>query len=220
MTFTRLLFLTPVILLIVAATIALAAYIDVSYRYRDRIITPDQLEARPTAIVFGAGVYPSGRLSVVLTDRMLTAIELHDAGRVQKLLLTGDNSLDHYNEPARMGDFARSQGLPESALAYDYAGLRTYDSCYRARHIFGQERVVLVTQAFHLPRALYLCRQLGIDAVGIAADRRGYRAAPWFAFREAFARITAWFEIHIRAPRPILGEPIDIFAANYNGRIE
>ena len=83
---------------------------------------------------------------------MSTAIALYQAGKVDKLLLTGDNSSLYYNEPGHMGEYARSQGVPESALAYDYAGRRTYDSCWRARHIFGQERVVLVTQDFHLPR--------------------------------------------------------------------
>lgn len=189
---------------------ALAAYGDVTLRYRDRILSADRVAARPVAIVFGAGVYPSGRLTPVLADRMRTAIRLYEAGKAGKLLLTGDNSVAHYNEPARMGDFARDQGMPDSALAYDYAGRRTYDSCWRARHIFGQERVILVTQAFHLPRALYLCQQLGIDAIGVAADQRFYTAAPFWTIREALARVQAWFDIHLLHPQPIGGEPIDI----------
>lgn len=213
--------LTSVLLLVgFAAAAFLLIFLDVTYRHRHRILTPDQIDARPVAIVYGAGVYPSGRLSPVLVDRMNTAIELYQAGKVQKLLLTGDNTLAHYNEPARMGDYARQQGLPESALAYDYAGRRTYDSCWRARHIFGLERVVLVTQGFHLPRALYTCDQIGLDAVGVASDKRTYMAAPVWAVREALARVRAWYDTHIIAPQPTGGDPIDIFAPGYDGRVE
>lgn len=200
--------------------LAVVAYVDVSLRYRSRIVGAEEVTPRPLAIVLGAGVYPSGRLTPVLADRMRTAIALYQAGKVQKLLLSGDNSVVEYNEPARMGDFARDQGLPESALAYDYAGRRTYDSCWRARHIFGQTQVVVVTQAFHLPRALYLCQQLGLDAVGVAADRRFYTAAPFWVVREALARIGAWLDVHFLHPQPIGGPSIDIFAGDYIGRVD
>jgi SanA protein len=131
------------------------AYLDVSYHYRGNIVTPAEIEEPAVVLVLGAGIYPSGQLSVVLKDRMLTAIDLYREGKARRLLLSGDNRFVDYDEPGRMADFARSQGVPEAVLAYDYAGRRTYDSCYRARHIFGQRRLIIVTQAFHLPRALY-----------------------------------------------------------------
>ncbi len=206
----------------IAAGILLAviAYFDVSYRNRDRIRMLDQIEHRPVALVFGAGIYPSGRLSAVLGDRMHTAISLYETGRVDKILLSGDNQIPEYNEPAGMGAFARDNGVPESALAYDYAGRRTFDSCYRAKQVFGLEQVVLVTQAFHLPRALYICDQLGIDAVGVAADLRPYRMSAWFELREAVARIRAWIDVHLNQPFVVGGPPIDIFAEEYKGRVE
>lgn len=210
------LFLVFVPLVVVA--LALIAYLDVTLRYRSHILSSEEVEQQAVAVVFGAGVYPSGRLTPVLADRMRTAIDLYKAGKVQKLLLSGDNSVIDYNEPARMGDFARDQGLPESALAYDYAGRRTYDSCWRAQHIFGQKRVILVTQAFHLPRALYLCQQMGLEAVGVAADQRFYTAAPFWALREALARVGAWLDVHLLHPQPIGGDPIDLFAHDYQGR--
>lgn len=192
--------------------LAVFAYLDVSGRDRHRIFTAETVASRPAALVLGAGVYPSGRLSIVLSDRMNTAISLYEAGKVERLLLSGDNSVDHYNEPARMGEYALAAGLPATALAYDFAGRRTYDSCWRARHIFGLDQVIVVTQAFHLPRALYLCQQAGIDAVGVVADQRAYQFARWFAFREAFARVQAWLDVHLLHPQPIGGPPIDIFA--------
>ena len=195
--------------------LAIFAYLDVSLRARDRILPPAEIEPRQAALVLGAGIYPNGQLTTVLADRVRTAVDLYDQGKVEKLLMSGDNRFVHYNEPARMGDFARGLGLPPSALAYDYAGRRTYDSCYRARHIFGLERVVVVTQAFHLPRALYLCQSVGLDAVGVAADRRVYRYGPWFSLREIFARLRAWWDVHIRPPAVVGGEPIDIFSPDY-----
>lgn len=198
-----------------ALSAAALIYLDVSYRYRQRLLPPEDIEQRPVALVFGAGVYPNGQLTTVLADRVRTAADLYQQGKVSKLLMSGDNRFLDYNEPARMGDYARSLGVPASALAYDYAGRRTYDSCYRAKHIFGQDRLVLVTQAFHLPRALYLCQQLDIDAVGVSADRRSYRAAAWFSLRETLARIRAWLDVHARPPAVVGGEPIDIFSPDY-----
>jgi len=190
-------------------------YLDVSYRYRQRLLSPEAVDQRPVALVFGAGVYPNGQLPPVLADRVRTAADLYHQGKVSKLLMSGDNRFLDYNEPAHMGDFARGLGVPTSALAYDYAGRRTYDSCYRAKHIFGQDRLVLVTQAFHLPRALYLCQQLDIDAVGVSADLRPYRGAAWFSLRETLARIRAWLDVHVRAPAVVGGEPIDIISPDY-----
>jgi SanA protein len=205
---------------VLAVVLAAIAYLDVSLRYRRYIVTPEQAPERPVAIVFGAAVYPDGRLSTVLADRVLTAAALYKAGKVRKLLFSGDNRFIEYNEPAAMGAFARRQGLPATALAYDYAGRRTYDTCWRARHVFGQETVLLVSQGFHLPRAVYLCRQLGLDAVGVVADRRFYARLPFWMMRETLARIQAWLDVHILHPRPVGGEPIDIFAPDYQGRMD
>ena len=198
------------------------AYLDVSFRYRDRILRPDQVDHRPVALIFGAGVYPGGHLSPVLADRVLTGVDLYKAGKVDKLLMTGDNSMLTYNEPWHMADYAIAHGVPEADIAFDYAGRRTYDSCWRARHIFGLDRVILVTQAFHLPRALYLCNSLGLDAIGVPADRQIYapRSRFWFHVRETIARIWAWFDIHLFHPPVIGGDPIDIFSPDYRGRYE
>jgi len=220
-------FLKPMTYLILAAAgllalIAIIAYLIVTFRYRDRILPPDEVSPRPVAIVFGAGVYPNGQLSPMLADRVATAVDLYRAGKVTKLLMTGDNSVFTYNEPWAMADYAIALGVPEADIAFDYAGRRTYDSCWRAKHIFGLDQVVLVTQRFHLPRALYLCQAFGVDAVGVPADRRSYpvRTRVWLALREVLARVWAWLDIHIIHPQPIGGDPIDIFSPDYQGRYE
>lgn len=181
----------------------------VEWRYGDRTFPRvDGTPSMPAAIVFGAGYWPGGRPSEALADRMDTAIDLYEAGKVNKLLLTGDNRFVDYNEPAVMADYALARGVPRGDLVLDYAGRRTYDSCYRAGAIFGVERAVLVTQAFHLPRALYTCDRLGLEAVGIVADRHRYIRAPWFRFRELFALMRAWLDLNLAKPLPVLGDPI------------
>ncbi len=165
------------------------------------------------ALVFGAGVLTDGSPTPVLEDRIITAVELYRAGRVKKLLMSGDNRFENYNEPAAMKETAIKLGVPEADIVEDFAGRRTYDSCYRAREIFGVERAVLVTQQFHLNRALYLCQNVGIDSYGISADRRPYPESDkkWWILREDIATVGAWFNVNFAASKPILGnrEPIE-----------
>lgn len=170
----------------------------------------EAVPARPVAIVLGAGLNRDGSPTPALAERVIAAAELYRAGKVRKLLLTGDNRFAWYNEPAAMGQLALELGVPAEDIVYDYAGRRTYDSCYRARHIFGLTDAVVVTQGFHLPRALYLCRHFGIDAVGADASRGVYDASPYVRVREMAARLAAWVDVHIRRPTPVLGEPITI----------
>lgn len=170
----------------------------------------DETPPMPAAIVFGAGYWPSGRLSDALADRMDTAIVLYKMGKVNKLLLTGDNRFADYNEPAVMADYAQANGVPSQDLVLDYAGRRTYASCYRAGTIFGVERAVLVTQQFHLPRAMFTCDRLGLEVVGVVADRHHYARAPWYRMREVLALTRAWFDVQLLKPLPVLGDPIPV----------
>jgi SanA protein len=191
------------------APLALRAWVDRTYR--GRIYSqPAAVPARPLAIVFGAGYWPSGRLSDALADRMEAAIALYQAGRVNKLLLTGDNRFAEYNEPAAMAAYAEARGVPREDLVLDYAGRRTYDSCYRAGAIFGVQSAVLVTQGFHLPRALLTCDRLGLEVVGLAADRQAYERARWYNLREVFALSRAWLDLELLKPQPVLGDPIPV----------
>ena len=178
-----------------------------------RTYTAKTIPAAPVAIVFGAGLWRDGTPTTVLRDRISTAAELYFSGKVQKILMSGDNSYLDYNEPGAMREYALSLGVPETAIVLDYAGRRTYDTCYRARAIFGLQEVILVTQSFHLPRALYTCNLLGLKAVGIASDLRDYNRGSllYWNLRELPATLSALVDVHILRPVPILGQAEPIF---------
>lgn len=172
-----------------------------------------EVPERPTAIVFGAGVV-NGQATPALADRVDGAVELYRQGRVSHLLMTGDNSHVDYDEVSVMRDLAIAEGVPAEAITRDHAGFDTRSSCYRARDIFGVRAAVLVTQDYHLPRALYTCRDLGIDAVGLRvpdwqhnADQLDWGQYPGqdaqkYMAREWLARANALLEAHVTHPEP------------------
>ncbi len=178
-----------------------------------RLHTPESLPVSDVAIVFGAGLWRDGTPSPVLRDRVATAADLYFKGKVKKLLMSGDNRFIEYNEPGAMQQYALELGVPAKDIVLDYAGRRTYDTCYRALHIFRVPSAVLVTQRFHLPRALYTCNMLGLRAIGVPADRRIYHRSSllYWHLRELIATPVALWEVHITRPLPVLGEPEPIF---------
>jgi SanA protein len=180
---------------------------------RGRVFTIGDAPAQPVAIIFGAGLWRDGTATPVLYDRVATAVDLYHAGKVEKLLMSGDNRFVDYNEPGVMREVALSLGVPVEDIVLDYAGRRTYDTCYRAKAIFGVTRAVLVTQGFHLPRALYTCDRLGVESVGVQADRHIYRrtAMLYWNLREWIATVSALWDVHISRPLPVLGIPEPIF---------
>lgn len=196
-------------LLVLCAIVGLRWWTD--RHYRAHIYDVDAAPQRSVAIVFGAGYWPSGRLSDILADRVDTAVDLYHAGKVRKLLMTGDNRTVDYNEPGRMLDYALALGVPREDIVLDYAGRRTYDSCYRARHIFMVADAILVTQAYHLDRALFTADSLGLDVVGVAADRRDYSLVSAYWWRDVLATARAWWDVRIAHPLPVLGEQLPIF---------
>ena len=196
---------------LIGAGTAAAIWGWIQWRY-DRLVLTEVAGTPeiPVAIVFGAGIRADGILSPMLADRMDTAIALYRAGVVRKLLVSGDNRFVEYNEPGRMYDYAVAHGVLPADVVRDYAGRRTYDTCYRAKAIFGVDRAILVTQRFHLPRALFTCRSLGVDAIGFSADRRIYWSNPYYRFRDAFATLLAWWDVKVTRPTPVLGAREDI----------
>lgn len=188
-------------------------YLTTQLVTRMRIHTPDNAPTSQVAIVFGAGLTRDGRPTPVLRDRVATAVDLYQAGKVQKLLMSGDNRFVNYNEPAAMREYAISLGVPQEDIVLDYAGQRTYDTCYRASAIFGLDKALLVTQAYHLPRAVLTCNGLGLKAEGVIADRRAYRnrSLTFWRLREVGATLVAVWEVYISRPEPILGQEEHIF---------
>lgn len=179
-----------------------------------RILPIDQAPARPVVIVFGAGLTRDGTPTAVLRDRVETAAQLYFDGKAEKLLMSGDNRFVEYNEPEAMRQYALDLGVPDEAIVLDYAGRRTYDTCYRAKAIFGVDSAILVTQDFHLPRALYLCNALGVEAVGVKANNFYYRKISRLIWntRELLATFGAVVDVQIAKPMPVLGKPEPIFA--------
>ncbi len=169
---------------------------------KHRIYALEDAPVRDVAIVFGAGVHPDGTLAAPLEDRVLTAVELYHAHKVRKLLMSGDNSRRAYDEPTAMMEHAVALGVPRDDIALDYAGFHTYDTCYRAGAVFEVHNATVITQRFHLARAIFTCRALGVDAVGVPADRQAYAKELWYEAREQFARARAFIQVRILKPRP------------------
>src|SRR5688572_13342939 len=178
-----------------------------------RMYEEPEAPARRTAIIFGAGLRRDGTPTAMLRDRVLTGAELYFSGKVEKLLMSGDNRFADYNEPESMRQFALSLGVPDSAIVLDYAGRRTYDTCYRAKAIFRVESALLVTQGFHLPRAVFLCNALGLESDAVEANQRRYRnrALLIWNIREQFATVGAFLDVYVSNPVPVLGEPEPLF---------
>lgn len=200
--------LIPAILLIIAGS-PFIARLWVHLLASGRIYTEIRdIPEAPVALVLGAGVRSDGEPSLLLRDRLNTAIQLYEDGKVQKLLMSGDNRFHYYNEPAAMKRYAVKQGVPPEDIVLDFAGRRTYDSIYRAKHIFGQERLIIVTQGFHLDRAIYLSGKLGVEAVGYPAPIAVNMKS---RMREVWACVYAIRDGKLRPQPPILGspEPID-----------
>lgn len=201
--------------LIGAATIALVRIIFMVNASPQTYLQED-VPTRRVAIVFGAQVRRDGTPSAVLRDRVQTAVALYQSGKVEKLLMSGDNRFEDYNEPESMRRYALTLGMPDSDIVLDYAGRRTYDTCYRAKEIFGVDSAILVTQRFHMPRSLFLCGAFGIDAVGVESENFYYlrRSRLIWNTRELFATVQSVLDVYLLRPLPVLGEREPIFEQN------
>ncbi|HLE13293.1 MAG TPA: ElyC/SanA/YdcF family protein [Anaerolineales bacterium] len=201
-----------ILILLGVVTLWLPRLVTARYAW-SRLFGVEDVPVERVAIVFGAGLRWDGTPSPVLRDRVATAAQLYSSGKVRKLLMSGDNRFLDYNEPGAMRDFAIQLGVPAGDIVLDFAGRRTYDTCFRARDIFQVKSAILVTQSFHLPRAIYVCNILGVPAVGVPADQRSYRrpARLFWNLRETLATLIALWEVHVSKPLPVLGDPEPIF---------
>lgn len=167
----------------------------------------DDVPRAPVAIVLGAGIEPNGEPSVFLRQRVSVAVRLYRQGTVRALLMSGDHSTADHDEVGVMAAEARRQGVPAGAIVEDHAGFDTYSSCYRARSVWGISRAVVVSQPFHLPRAVWLCRELGVDAVGVETERGPFGPTWYGRVREIPAIDKAFLDVgrgrvpHFPGPR-------------------
>ena len=178
---------------------------------RDRILSPDALEPGWDCIlVLGAGLLPDGSPSLMLRERIDAGVRLYAAGAAPKLLMSGDHTREDHDEVNAMKDAALAAGVPSEDVFMDHAGINTYDSLYRARAIFGAERLILVTQAYHLPRALYIASRLGLEAVGVSCDTRRYAGQLYRDIREILARDKDFFQCIFLPKSAYLGETVPL----------
>lgn len=202
--------------------LALVAFCAVAVFAADahvRSSTADRILSAPEAaalndvdcvLVLGCGVQPNGEPSPMLADRITQGINLYENGAAPKLLMSGDHGQADYDEVNTMKSIAVEAGVPADDVFMDHAGFSTYESMYRARDVFGAKRVIIVTQEYHLHRALYIANALGLDAYGVSANLRPYENQAIRDKREILARSKDFVTAILQPPPTYLGDPISL----------
>lgn len=184
---------------------------------RPHILTPEQAVAKggyDCILVLGAGVdAASGRPFGILSDRLGEGVALFDAGAAPRLLMTGDHGRAEYDEVNVMKAYAMERGVPGEAVFMDHAGFSTYESMYRARDVFSVKKVLIVTQEYHLYRAVYIARALGLEADGVASDPYAYAGQNTRNLREIAARVKDYVLCLVKPKPTYLGEVIPIWSS-------
>lgn len=200
-------------LMVLGAAWVLGVNFYVEYSGGQNIVTASDAAALSDIdciIVLGCKVEANGRPAPMLTDRLETGIALYQAGAAPKMLMSGDHGRVEYDEVNAMKQYAIDAGVPSSDIFMDHAGFSTYETMYRARAVFGAERVLVVTQEYHLYRALYLARALGLKAYGVAADQRTYPGAAYRECREILARNKDFITAVLQPQPTYLGDMIPV----------
>ena len=203
-----------VVIVVVGIPLGINGYVCASAR--PSFSTVDSLSSQAASfdadaiVVLGAGINWDGSPSAVLKDRLDTAIELYNEGVASKIIMSGDNSQSSYNEVMAMALYAEDQGIPEDDVFCDHAGVSTYDSMYRLRYVFMVDRCVIVTQEYHLYRALYDVRSFGIEAYGVPSDRATYANMDDYEKREVLARVKDFFAVLLNYEAETKSEPVSL----------
>lgn len=161
-------------------------------------------------IVLGAGLDRNGNPSAVLKDRLDKALSLFNKNASDRILVSGDHGQENYDETNAMKNYLIKKGVDPEKIFADHAGFSTYDTVYRAKEVFLAKKVIIVTQRFHLPRAVFIARALGLDACGVTADRHEYKNMLWYEMRESAARVKYLFDALIKPEPKYLGSAIPI----------
>lgn len=170
----------------------------------------EQVPEVPVALLLGTSRYVRGQRNAFFFNRIYAAVSLYRAGKVRKIIVSGDNGTQSYNETDDMRRELIARGVPEEDIVNDHAGFRTLDSVVRAKSVFGQSRILIVSQHFHLQRAIFIARAHGIDAVGFSAeDPAEGDALLRVMTREYFARVKAWLDCYVLATQPRFPGPAE-----------
>lgn len=197
---------------ILAVILVLGINTHVKLSAKDKIITVADVSTLDAdcILVLGAGVWGNGRPSPMLEDRLLQGIELYENGASDRLLMSGDHGRKEYDEVNTMKRFAIDRGIPSEHIFMDHAGFSTYESIYRARDIFKVKKLIIVTQEYHMYRALYIAEKLGIEAYGVTSDPRQYVGQEYRELREILARVKDFFNCILKPKPTYLGDSIPI----------
>lgn len=202
-----------ILTMILGCAIALIINNNVESVGTSYILSAKDVPKADAILVLGAYVFPSGSVSTMLNDRLTVGYELYEQGKAPKLLVSGDHGQKDYDEVNSMKSFLKDKGVPSRDVFMDHAGFSTYESVYRARDIFAVQTVIIVTQEYHLKRAVFVARELGLEAYGVASDKRDYgQAMVMYNLREVAARNKDFLWAKILKPEPtFLGESIPVF---------
>ena len=180
---------------------------------KERIVTVEKtanLEDIDCIIVLGCQVRDDGTLSHMLRDRLMRGLEVYHAGAAPKLLMSGDHGRKEYDEVNAMKQYAIENGVPSEHVFMDHAGFSTYETVYRAKEIFEADKVIIITQEYHLYRALYIADKLGLEAYGVSADLNKYAGQSMRDFREVLARCKDWAMCIFKPEPTYLGDSIPV----------
>lgn len=186
----------------------LASPFLIRFTTSDKVFTFENFsDEQEVAIVFGAGLKEDGTPSDALKDRLIIAGDMYWAGQISKILVSGDNRYENYNEPDAMKEYlVNNYDIPAEDISQDYAGRSTYETCARASNIWGIDEAILITQEFHLPRAIFTCESMHIDSVGVSATLQPYIFDDYYKIRELFATYKAVLDVFILRPNYIKGD--------------
>lgn len=160
-------------------------------------------------LILGAGIW-GDKPSPMLEDRLKEGITLYKKGTTKKIIMSGDHSREDYDEVKIMKEYAESEGVSSEDIFMDHAGFSSYDSVYRAKEIFGVQKMIIVTQKYHLYRSLYIAKKLGIEAYGIESNLRTYPGQVFREIREILARDKDYFKCIMKPEASIMGEKISL----------
>lgn len=180
----------------------------------DKIVTSEEASALSDVdciLVLGCGVWDDGTPSHMLEDRLKRGVSLYDLGAAPKLLMSGDHGRTNYDEVNAMKIYAVDAGIPSENVFMDHAGFSTYESMYRAKEIFQVKKMIIVSQGYHLYRAIYIAESMGIEAYGVASDYRSYVGQSTRDLREMLARVKDFGTCILKPEPTYLGEAIPIW---------